>query len=1121
MARLVLVLWLLGVLAACAGAAEVQYRLTERLNRAWTRELVTFPLLAEQGACSIDAVRLAGPAGPLPVQLIEVEYWPNSTWVKSAQAAFVVEELAPLAEQTYTLTYGPKLPNPPAAALKLTETPTALEAVTGPGGVRLLLGEKTYDPPAPPVEVPGPVQGMRLADGAWHGGSRLYGETAVAGYVARVLERGPVLARIQAQYRYVNGNVLTLTVQVHAGAKHVAFETAVKDSSLKDGWDLLLTPGLPALALQFMPEVQQVQAGARDVKGWKEKPLADYKPGLVTNLSPWGDWWSEFTQPTFYLKFVDDPRELVISRQQAGAWVTPGGERSKHVPLMKGEDGAVFLRVSNAAGARIWTVGENPDWEAKLPRIIRPQFVMVDEVEALNVVKELVLDWPAAEKHPRMFLSAEEMAKAAELNPAAFKTLQDVTQLRRFLGLYGSFDTMRYAAATACWYDGCIDSDRITPADRKLFRAQMAYLAYRLNDPMSWSPERGFNSGNPNMTVANILNQGMVACLLRDHPLAKTWIEPSLKYMEAWLNRLDPQGYWPESGHYGRVSVSKLILFAITLQRAGFRDYFTDPRMTRMLSFYERQLTPSDPQRVLGNSPPKEPKFGRLSPPIGRGSHGSNWGLGGLGARATMKTDPALSKVLQWSYLQGNCSPMVGEGMSGYDLLYPDRTLPAQAPTDWVSEYLPSIGPLFRSGVGTPEENYLLLVTKNPTNPDGEIWPSEVGDVAIWFAKGVPISRRFTSVPDMNQDHGLLINRVMLASSWKPGASVPGGYYTKETQLGFSALPRANYVATQYEWLRPWNQVNTPPAAVPAFPVVDKAGALPAAGQPPVTWQRQALWVHDDTPGGTQYLVLRDTVAGGQPTQWQFWTTSDKLGTPEQARDRAAFLADKPGDKSMPVSALSGDRFTALGTLGQDIEYYVAAPTDTPRHTLRYSSRAPGYLVRDFMLGQDLLHLQLRGDGAYFVAIVPRAAAEEAPQFTTLGAGTVIKVMGKFGVDYAFLAGAKTAVTAEDARFDGTAASVQVRADGPLLALAASGVVAFQAYVLTAPMPATLHVAADKLTLALPDDHAGGEVIVQMPGTWKLFTPAPGVALKVDKDRWLLTIPAGCRQVTLLKAGKR
>ena len=27
-------------------------------------------------------------------------------------------------------------------------------------------------------------------------------------------------------------------------------------------------------------------------------------------------------------------------------------------------------------------------------------------------------------------------------------------------------------------------------------------------------------------------------------------------------------------------------------------------------------------------------------------------------------------------------------------------------------------------------------------------------------------------------------------------------------------------------------------------------------------------------PGGKNYLVLRDTMAGGQPTQWQFWTLS-------------------------------------------------------------------------------------------------------------------------------------------------------------------------------------------------------------------------------------------------------
>ena len=1093
-----LLLLLLVGCAIFAPAAEQQIVLTERLNRTWIREPVSYPFTAAEGACITESVRLTGAQGPIPVQLTQIERWPDTQFVKSARVVFIVNELAPLTEHAYTVSYGPK-PAPdaqPASDLRVARTETGVEAINTRTGVRLLSGERTYTPATAAGNVPGPIAGLRLADGSWYGGSRCYGATPIQSYTARITEEGPVLVQAEYRFTYTDGNVLAITTKLYAESQQVTFATAVAKPQVQDGWDLLLTPGLKPLALQFMPETQTLQSGTHDIKGWKEKAIADYQPGTVTNLAPWAEWWNEYTQTKFYLKFADDPRELYIVRHDAGAWVTPGGGGNKSVPLLKGEDGSLFLHVNNAAGTRQWSIGENPSWEMKLPRLYRPNSVMQDEVESLDSVKDMVLDWPAsAEKHPRLFFTADEMTAAAKENPAALKQFQDVPKMRNYLGLYGYFDTMRYAAMVACLYDGNIDSDRITPAERTCSRAQMAYLAYRLANPANWSPERGFRSGNPNMTVTHTLNLGLAACTLRDHPLAKSWVAPSLQSMEGWLNRLDAQGHWPESGHYARVSVSKFILFAIAAKQAGFHDYFTDARMKRMLLYYEKTLTPPDPQHVLNSSPKNVPKYGRLSPPIGRGSHGSNWGLGGLGARAVAQSDPELSQVLQWSYQQENYSTMLGEGMPGVDALYPDRTLPARAPVEWRSEFLPSVGALLRSGVSTPEENYLLLVTKNPTNPDGEIWPSEVGGLAAWFAKGRPISRRFTSVPDMANDHGLLINRVMLATNWKPGDKVPGGYATRETAQEFAALPRADYVRAGYEFLRPWNNISTPPPAVtPAFPVVPKVGSIPPAGQPPVSWQRQALWVHDDTPGGVQYLVLRDTVGGGQPTQWQFWTTSEKLGTPEQARDRDAFLADKPGANKVEASVLTGDRFTALGTLDVDVEYYIVTPTDTPRHTLRYGMRAPGYQVREFPLFQDLLHLQLPGDGAYFVAIYPHFRTETAPVFTTLAGGTVIKIAGAFGTDYAFLAGEKTEVTAEQVSFSGTAASVQQRGDDLVLTLGAPGSVECHDFALTAAMPADLRVAGTQLHLHCPPDNAGGQFVIEAPGRLTLQTGQRGNA---------------------------
>ena len=73
--------------------------------------------------------------------------------------------------------------------------------------------------------------------------------------------------------------------------------------------------------------------------------------------------------------------------------------------------------------------------------------------------------------------------------------------------------------------------------------------------------------------------------------------------------------------------------------------------------------------------------------------------------------------------------------------------------------------------------------------------------------------------------------------------------------------------------------------------------------------------------------------------------------------------------KLVPARELpAGSRYTAIGQFNMDVEFFVASPAGTPRHTLRYggfnNSRVPEY--------QDLLHLQQPGDGAYYVAIFPR-----------------------------------------------------------------------------------------------------------------------------------------------------
>lgn len=76
-----------------------------------------------------------------------------------------------------------------------------------------------------------------------------------------------------------------------------------------------------------------------------ERSVNDYSAGaIITKLSPWGDWWNEFTQPDVYLQFADGKRELLFLRHNPERWVLPGKGHfgtyeKKTIPFIKQADG--------------------------------------------------------------------------------------------------------------------------------------------------------------------------------------------------------------------------------------------------------------------------------------------------------------------------------------------------------------------------------------------------------------------------------------------------------------------------------------------------------------------------------------------------------------------------------------------------------------------------------------------------------------------------------------------------------------------------------------------------------------------------------------------------------------
>jgi len=1212
---------LLGVVGTTlpAEAAETTFELRERLGKNWRRQAVSFPLRAAEGQCHAKSLRLIGPEGPVACQLSDVEYWPGKTHVKSGKVWFV-SGLSKLETKTFRLQYGskPAEGKAPAADLKATRNDASLKLATSRFGVRLMLGGRKYARGSKPSKVPGPIIALRLADGTWFGASKLYGKAKVMRYAARLVAEGPVFGEVAYTYEYSDGNRLDLTVRLSAADDRVLFDADVQKDSPSDGLGIAISPKLPPLTLvvQYLWWSQRkIYPGKAQIGDWFEQRLDSYPPGLVMNLSPWGPWWDDFTAPVVRIKIGDTGRELHIARRDPGAWVAPApmgtfktsaGLEHKYLPIRKSKGGVVFvdlnLAAGEAGGVRRFTIGESlpteeVGWHHRRDSLgttdvkgARIGSTVIPYHEPLDVVKDYVLDWPKKVRHPLVFMSADDLAKARQspltgkrhvgawlaLKPAhisredwlkgplskpvrAFyggyarisaqphasdahrlapylltgskevaRILPVAGTLKHHLGLLGDFDKMLKTHLVVGLYDAVIDTDLVTDRERKLLRAQMAYLGYRLAHPSVWSTERGFNSGNLNMTVAYRLSLGTVACAVPDHPMAATWVKPSLVMMDSMLEKIGPGGEWPESIGYAHGSASHLMGFAVSATRAGFKDYVNDPRLKSLMLWLAKCYTPPDPREPQGVGGVRRTIM------FGRAGGGETSALIGVMARATRDSDPDYAGALQWVW-KGMGAPVTRLGdwrLGGFEYVYVDPTQPAKVP-DWTADRFPKMGVIMRNGLGTDTANYVAVLSGDHTHM---IYGSQTGAVASFFGLGKPLGGSFWGAYQDQEE--FLTCRVSLArapgtvedrnkrSGYLGGQSNAGFFFQdrKPARFGqhtgagnvsaFSSLPRQDYAAVDVALERPqdmghWKvhqDLPWPPLSV-------------GEGKPPVLWRRQVLFIKDERSDGANYLLLRDTVQGkSNPggTMWTFWTSSQKVGTPEQVANLKAFLADAPGDRIVPPRPLEGNRFTAVGGFGVDLEYYVAAPTGTPRYTLRWGTSYkyhPLYLYKEY---QDLLHLQLPGDGHYYVALFPRRRKDAAPTFSTLADGTVIKVAGTFGTDWGFLSALPAKAEAGDVGFQGVAGSVQVRAGRTVLNLGAEGHVRYRSVGLTSDVAAAVGWKdPSRITVQLPRGHVAARLQLKIAGIYGCDDKR--VQANATDGGVELTVPPEVTQLRLLR----
>jgi hypothetical protein len=1071
--------------------------------------MVTFTFEAEAGDCHPESLRLLGPRGILPVQLVQRSSWPgNEGFIKSATVAFYVN-LAPGEVATYTLSFNGKPTDAIAAVsgLNVERRADVLRVVGQNFGATFRLTNETYKTPQDSSIIPGPLVNFTFAQGGRvFGGSRMYGPTKITAVESDVVATGPVFSEMRWKYTYADGNAFHLRARLGERDSAVYWDMNVAQNALDDGWHLIIGDSELDLSLRLQMEAYSIRKCFVENNSkpgdWGEVPLRDEPEGMVAWIMPWADWFDERTQAVLWLK----PEHrlslppLVIASRDPGAWVTPltrkisilqevagfGGRHTKKIECTKVAGGEISLKVNLAAdpggGLRRWTSGVMPpDVIATIPTfeqmpdpltVARAMQLAVDK-RWLDRVKDFNLSWKTDPGIKRPFLFAtrrdiesrrkegsppselvdlarvlarghevpktpewgDAVALAAALykgDRASAEQLLVVERLRHHLSLLGNYDGMRVLLVVASLYDGLIDSDLISPRDRELFRAQMAYLAYRLEDPGMWSLDRGYNSGNPNMSISYILGLGIVACALADHPRAQHWIHSAIERFEFWLeNDVGPKGEWNEGAHYDHVTVSLFVSFALAARNAGFHDFTRHPKFPLLVEFQAKQYTPPDPTR--GGF--------RVLPPLGRANAGDRVGLVGVTASIMREQSPDYAAEMQWMWHQlGATYKIFDSRFGGMEYLLIDPRWKGRQPA-WKSEHFPLTGAVLRHAFGSESEHYLSLAT----HENGyAIRPPEAGAVLKWFAYGKPIAGAFTG--GYAERHELMMSRVMLARSPDvPHWNALGSYSGASRMRDFSSQPLVDYCDAEFTMEKPNAAFDAMPKGMPQMPPMDRDG------KPPVSWRRQMLFVKSDAEAGPCYIVLRDTVRGGQPTMWHFWTMTNGVTSARQKGARENWPLNTSPE---PAIKLEGSRFSARGQHGVDLEYFVAAPSDTPRYTLRWGC-VYDHPVRDYAEYQDLVQLRLPGDGSYYVVMFPKRTGETTPLFLPRGDGQVIEVRGTFGKDLVFLGEKPIQAQIGEIQVNASAGCVQVRNGATTVALATGGTVSVGSSVVESTGPIT------------------------------------------------------------------
>lgn len=648
----------------------------------------------------------------------------------------------------------------------------------------------------------------------------------------------------------------------------------------------------------------------------------------------------------------------------------------------------------------------------------------------------------------------------------------------------------------------------LTPEQFRRVRARMLFMAYKLASDMFEYSRTG--RGAPlNMCRTHVNGfLGSIALLYPHHPKAREWIETAKKEMVFELTECNgPNGGWVEAPHYMTVSMDYLVAFALDLARAGEEDLLYHERLKQTVLWLAKISTPRDLRS--GNR--------RHFPEIGNTYRNEATVLFSLMARAYRRRDPAYADAMQWIWNEmgrpmwlhiGGTVPLT----EGYREALVDFTPSPTSPPAWKSEWFRDSGVVLRSHFATARENYLYLIQGNMH----EHYDKDNGSIIVW-GKGRP-----------------------LCEDWGYNCG-PGGPISEHSRMDIGGEGK-----------------------VTAFAALDAIDYVHSSQGP---WDRQILFMKDADPLGPNYFLLRDSTAISGTTTWsagvtpfRLWPTSPYVvstGTNEwrlwvnidpntqlAANDRLITACgrddvdmdiwfddaslkllrkirqpSKIGKTEEPLTPDSDKRDDWLAeTPRQDDETHQPWIYDTEKKTVWViTGNNQGYWGNTG-LEQRCINMRVPRGHNVVTLLYPRLRGEQKPGIESYAHDRALEIISPAGKDFVFLSLEPMEANVKDLRFQGTVGAVQQRLAEQVFSLGAAGEIVGKEYGLSAPGPASLRVGKDVLTIGLPVNYPGGQVVLMAPDGYKIETATSGVTLeKHDNGRYLLAIPIGLTGVVLKK----